>query len=228
MSLLSRSPRCPQCSTRLHELHQGACPGCGLDLNTLEEDGGQRATRLSHSELPGAGEAARSAAPLPPAASDVGSPSGSGDWGRIRLVRVPRKVLIRDFLIFQLKLYLDAFGDLIFSVAGTVALVLDLIFGGRRPGRLFYYVLRLGERWDLWLSLYRAAKDAEITSDGLFGASRRGADTMLGKLEEMVRKQDLVEHLEKIKPPRGFGGRDRRKADEDAAKEGWDGEGWDE
>ena len=48
-------------------------------------------------------------------------------------------------------------------------------------------MLSLAERFDLWLNLYGASMRAPDSGDGLFGASRAGANTMLGKLEQMVR-----------------------------------------
>jgi hypothetical protein len=39
------------------------------------------------------------------------------------------------------------------------------------------------------MNLYGAARGAEENEDGLFGTSRAGDDTMLGKLEELVRNQ---------------------------------------
>lgn len=94
--------------------------------------------------------------------------------------------LIRDLLIFQVKLVLDAVKDLVLIKISIFAAVFDLLFG--RPGRplLFYGVLRLGERFDMWLSLYAPARDAEGVEDGLFGASEAGSDSFLGKLEELV------------------------------------------
>lgn len=100
----------------------------------------------------------------------------------------PRKsVLIRDLLILQLKLLLDAVKDVLLIKLALWAVIFDVLFG--RPGRplLFYGVLRLGERFDLWLNLYGPARSAEASEDGLFGASAAGADTLLGKLEELVR-----------------------------------------
>jgi hypothetical protein len=110
-----------------------------------------------------------------------------------------RGVLIRDLLIFQLKLVLDgAKGVLVFQLSIGAA-VIDFILG--RPA-LFYRVLRFSERFDLWLNLYGAAEAAaegasEGTaegSDGLFGASRAGSDSLLGKLEELV-KQRVEPHV---------------------------------
>jgi hypothetical protein len=104
-------------------------------------------------------------------------------------MRASRSVLIRDFLIFQLKLFLDGFKDLMMIQLSIAAVVVDLFFGGRRK-RLFYRVMALGERIDLWLNLHGALSKGEGTGDGLFGGSRAGTQTMLGKLEQAVRGGD--------------------------------------
>ena len=104
-------------------------------------------------------------------------------------MQATRSVLFRDFLIFQMKLWLDGFKDLLMIQLSIIAVVVDLFFGGRRK-RLFYKVIRLGERIDLWLNLHGALSKAEETGDGLFGASRAGSKTMLGQLEQAVRGGD--------------------------------------
>lgn len=103
--------------------------------------------------------------------------------------RVSNAVLLRDLAILALKLLIDGIKDAFLLQLAVGAVVFDVLFG--RPGRplLFYRVLRLGERFDLWLNLYGAATDAETTEDGLFGASRAGADTLLGKLEQIARQK---------------------------------------
>lgn len=97
--------------------------------------------------------------------------------------------LVRDLLIFQLKLVLDGVKGVALFQISLFAAVFDLLFS--RPGRplVFYNVLRLAEKIDLWLNLYGASRHAEENGDGLFGASRAGDDTMLGKLEELVRNE---------------------------------------
>lgn len=101
-----------------------------------------------------------------------------------------RNVTIRDFLIFQLKLVIDGAKDLAVFHLSIVAVILDVLSGkGRRP-RLFYSVLRLSERLDLWLNLHGAVEHLDETDDGLFGASKAGSDSLLGKLEQMVRGGD--------------------------------------
>ena len=92
-------------------------------------------------------------------------------------------------MIFQLKLVVDGVKGVALFQISLFAAIFDLLFG--RPGRplVFYNVLRLSEKLDLWLNLYGASKHAEESGDGLFGASRAGDDTMLGKLEELMRNE---------------------------------------
>lgn len=101
---------------------------------------------------------------------------------------VSTRIAARDLIIFQIKLALDGLGDLVLAPISLIAFVLDLI-AGNKERRIFYSVLRAGERWDRWLSLYRPAKEARGTSEGLLGASKIGADTFLGKVEEVVASQ---------------------------------------
>jgi hypothetical protein len=99
-------------------------------------------------------------------------------------------VLIRDFLIFYIKLLIDGAKDLLFLQLALIAFCLDLILMialGRRRG-LFYRVLEIGERFDLWLNLYKPSQGAAGNRDGLFGESRAGDDTFLGEMEELVRR----------------------------------------
>lgn len=108
------------------------------------------------------------------------------------MVRAERRVTVRDYLIFVLKLFLDGMKDGLLITVSTVAVVVDLLSGGGRRPRLFYSVLRMSERFDLWLNLNGAVEkmDAGLDDDGLFGASEAGADTLLGKIEQMVRGGD--------------------------------------
>jgi hypothetical protein len=66
------------------------------------------------------------------------------------------------------------------------AVLADLLTGGPRRGRYFYSVMRLGERIDLWLNIYAPANRAALNPEGLFGESRAGDRTYMGKMEEML------------------------------------------
>ena len=97
------------------------------------------------------------------------------------------RVLVRDFLIFQLKTWLDGFKDAVMIPLSIIALVLDLLSGGVRRGRIFYALLGVAERFDRWLNLYSVSQAAGQNRDGLFGASRAGDATLVGELEQMMR-----------------------------------------
>lgn len=92
-----------------------------------------------------------------------------------------RGALVRDVLIFQLKLSLDGLKDLVLSPVSLGAAAFDFVF----RTRMFYRVLRTGERFDLWLNLFSAAEDASRARDGLFAASHAGDPTLLGQLEQL-------------------------------------------
>ena len=108
------------------------------------------------------------------------------------MIMATRGVTFRDFLIFQLKLWLDGMKDLVVITLSTGAVILDFIAGqGRRP-RLFYSVVRASERFDRWINLHAAMERMEAgeSDDGLFGASTAGEDTLLGQIEQLARGGD--------------------------------------
>ena len=101
-----------------------------------------------------------------------------------------RKVLVRDLLIFQAKLALDGIKGVFLFQASLIAAAIDFLLGRRKRRSLFYVVLDLSERFDLWLNLYGAA-GAGQNEDGLFGTSKAGTDTLLGQIEQAVRHGDV-------------------------------------
>lgn len=98
-----------------------------------------------------------------------------------------RGTLVRDLLIFQFKLVMDGAKGVVLIQAAFFAALFDLVFGKPTRPSMFYNLLRLSERFDLWLNLYGASNHAGDDADGLFGRSRAGSNTLVGKLEEMVR-----------------------------------------
>ena len=65
-----------------------------------------------------------------------------------------RRRLLRDLFVFQFKLLIDAFKDLLLSPLSFGAAIMDFLRPGARPGMLFYRLLRAGhvaeERIDLF------------------------------------------------------------------------------
>ncbi|HEX6132862.1 MAG TPA: hypothetical protein VFZ24_02690 [Longimicrobiales bacterium] len=97
-----------------------------------------------------------------------------------------KSVLVRDLIIFQIKLVLDGLKDLALSPVSIGAALLDIVSPGPRPGHRFYAVMTLGERFDRWLNLFGASERADASDDGLFGRSRAGSNALIGWLEELV------------------------------------------
>jgi hypothetical protein len=100
------------------------------------------------------------------------------------------KVSIRDFAIFQLKLLIDGLKDGAVFTVSFVAFGIDLVFRRHGRRRFFYKVMRVSEKFDLWLNLHGAAEEADPDADGLFGASEAGSDTLLGQIEQVLRGGD--------------------------------------
>ena len=97
--------------------------------------------------------------------------------------RPSRWILLRDVVIFQAKLWLDGLKDVVISPLSLLAAVVDIVFGPGRRGFRFYRVLRIGERLDQQLNLFRAAEMADHSKEGLFGAGEPGDPDLLGTLE---------------------------------------------
>jgi len=102
-----------------------------------------------------------------------------------------RNATIRDFLIFQVKLTLDGFKDLVAFNLSIGAILLDFLSGrGQRP-RLFYSVVRASERFDRWLNLHGAVRRNE--GDGVPDPSVTEVDddSIVTEIERLIGSQTL-------------------------------------
>jgi len=99
-----------------------------------------------------------------------------------------RNVTLRDFAIFQLKLFLDGMKDLIAFNLSIVAIILDFISGRGRKPRLFYSVVRASERFDRWLNLHSVVQLMDETDgeEGLLGGIDPEEDTLVTEIERLV------------------------------------------
>lgn len=123
------------------------------------------------------------------------------------MLQAKRSVMLRDLVIFLVKLAIDGLKDLALMNLALGAALIDLVSGGGSRPRLFYSVLRLSERFDLWLNLNGAVEkmeSGEAGEDGLFGGSTAGSDSLLGKIEEMVRGGDTPRG-DRVRHPAGEG-----------------------
>ncbi|HAG70821.1 MAG TPA: hypothetical protein DCL66_01330 [Gammaproteobacteria bacterium] len=61
---------------------------------------------------------------------------------------------VRKFLVFQLKLYIDAFRDIFLSALSLLAFVLDIILLNQGPDSYFEKVLAFGRRSEFTINLF--------------------------------------------------------------------------
>jgi hypothetical protein len=93
-----------------------------------------------------------------------------------------RWTLIRDVLVFQVKLAVDGFRDLIMMPISLGVAVLDLFQVGPRAGRQFYDLLKVGRQTEHWINLFGATDHAEP----LPVAAGPGIDALVKKMERLV------------------------------------------
>lgn len=124
--------------------------------------------------------------------------------------------LIRDLLIFQLKLALDALRDIVLVPVSLVAGIVDLAWGGDPPGKNFYEAVRFGRRTERWINLFGAVETDEEADET---EALPSLDSLVGQVERLIVDQaeqggmtasarDAIDRsLDRISDARGKGGR---------------------
>jgi len=97
--------------------------------------------------------------------------------------RSPRRRLIRDVAVFQIKLFVDGLRDAILIPVSLLAALIGVLRGGEDADREFRQVLQLGQRSEHWIGLFGRR--------GHFGrsSSRRSIDHLLERVENAVMEQ---------------------------------------
>ncbi len=90
---------------------------------------------------------------------------------------------LRRLIIFQLKLYIDAFRDFFLSLLSFVAFVLDVITNNHGPGSHFENVLKLGRRTERAINLFDQYSGSEAQ-----GGKR--VDDFIDEVEERFRQRN--------------------------------------
>ena len=88
--------------------------------------------------------------------------------------------LVRDVVVFQIKLGMEAVLDLTLIPVSLAAAALDLLLGNWRRPRWFHAVLRFGERCEHRIDLWRVATPG-------VGASQSEVDAVMRSIETLVR-----------------------------------------
>jgi hypothetical protein len=88
--------------------------------------------------------------------------------------------LLRDVVVFQVKLGMEAVLDITLIPVSLAAAALDLALGNWRRPRWFHAVLRFGERCEHWIDLWGIATPGS-------GASQSEADVVMRSIEALLR-----------------------------------------
>ncbi|MEZ5461231.1 hypothetical protein [Dokdonella sp.] len=91
----------------------------------------------------------------------------------------PNRSIVRNVIVLQFKLLLDALRDLALSPLSIAAAVLDLLLSKQQSPRYFKRVLKIGLHSEEWIDLWSAARE-----DG--PVRQENVDTLLARVEEIV------------------------------------------
>ena len=97
-----------------------------------------------------------------------------------------RGILVRNTVVFQLKLIADGFRDLLLVPISLVASLVGLLRGGDEPEREFNQVLEVGRDSERWINLFGGHEQPE---DATPAAS---IDVLFSKVEDTLKKQYLA------------------------------------
>jgi hypothetical protein len=91
----------------------------------------------------------------------------------------PNRTIVRNVIVLQFKLLLDALRDLALSPLSIAAAALDLLLSKQQSPRYFKSVLKIGLHTEEWIDLWSAARE-----DG--PVRQENVDTLLARVEEIV------------------------------------------
>jgi hypothetical protein len=92
--------------------------------------------------------------------------------------RGSRLRLLRDVIVFQIKLGAEALLDITLIPVSLVAAGLDLVLGNWRQPRWFHAVLRFGERCERRIDLWGVKADGQV-ADAEINAVMRSIETLI-------------------------------------------------
>ena len=94
-----------------------------------------------------------------------------------------RSTLIRNAVVFQLKLMVDGLRDLVLLPVSLVATVIGLLRGGDEPEREFLQVIEIGRESEQWINLF----GNHDTGDNPHAVA--SIDALFTKVEETLKQQ---------------------------------------
>jgi hypothetical protein len=106
---------------------------------------------------------------------------------------IARWALIRDMLIFQIKLAMDAIRDLFLSPVSIICGLADIFIGNSHSKSYFYKLMDFGHQTDLWLNLFGKNKDKDVRDssdvDSQKSKADRNIDQLFSQVESLLKDQ---------------------------------------
>lgn len=95
--------------------------------------------------------------------------------------------VLRDVLVFQFKLVVDGFKDLALAQVALGAALVDLIRRDGTPGRRFYGIVRLSDRFDRWIDLHEPLARVPDDAPRFTPEASRSVDDLIDGIEASAR-----------------------------------------
>lgn len=95
--------------------------------------------------------------------------------------------VLRDVLMFQFKLVVDGLKDLCLAQVALGAAMVDLVRRDGSPGRRFYGIVRLSERFDGWLDLHEPLSRVPEDAPDYAPPAGRSVDDLVDGVETSAR-----------------------------------------
>lgn len=118
---------------------------------------------------------------------DIGNKVDTGDEARNVGFDASWGGVLRDVLLFQFKLVVDGLKDLCLAQLALGATMIDLVRRDGSPGRRFYGIVRLSERFDGWLDLHEPLGRVPEDTPDYAPPAGRSVDDLVDGVESSAR-----------------------------------------
>lgn len=98
--------------------------------------------------------------------------------------------LIRQAIVFQVKLGLDALRDILMSPVSIVLVVTDIVMANNHQQSYFIRLMRLGKKSDHWINLFGVDLPNTEPEDNKEAADSN-VDYWFTKIEEVIKEQQV-------------------------------------
>ena len=98
--------------------------------------------------------------------------------------------LIRQAIVFQFKLGLDALRDILMSPVSIVLVVIDTVMASQHRQSYFLGLMRLGKRTDHWINLFGGSLSKEETSSNEETVNNN-VDYWFSRIEAVIKEQQV-------------------------------------